>query len=226
MDSSAVVEYMADWGYRTLPRHHLDSPGYSGLVVAIRPELTLRHYDPQRLSLTVRDPAGEADQRTFSWLTPGADLYRVCAGPITLRDRHGRAAEFFAFGGELKSLKGKKENLYEFRSPAPILELTNDRETVTDQLASEVEELMARARVSWNGDDEGFDQRLGSLDPVLFYAATVHSLLATLQGNDAMMKAYPELAALLGHEQTWLMEQGLWPADPPSLAELLSPERR
>lgn len=106
MDTEAIAEYMVGWGYRTLPKHHMDSPGYSGLVVAIRPELTLQHFDPQRISLTIQDEGGEATQRTLSWLTPGGDFFRVCAGTIALRDRHGRAAEFFTFGGRLQIAKG------------------------------------------------------------------------------------------------------------------------
>jgi hypothetical protein len=223
MNSQAIIEYVKGWGYRTLPEHHPGSPGYSGLVVAIRERPTQQHYDPQRLHLQVRDENGEADWRTMSWLTPAAHSKHFCAGPIMLRDRHGRATEFFAFGGTLQVISQETESIYVLRSGAPVLMLTPDEETLPDQLASEAEELMAEAKAGWQGNDEGFDRRLGDVEPVLLYSAAVHSLLARFQGSDAMMTTYADLAELLEHERAWLIQQGLWPAAPLSVADLLSP---
>jgi hypothetical protein len=224
MDSQAIIEYMKGWGYRTLPVHHPGSPGYSGLVVAIRHRPTQQHYDPQRLHLHVRDEDGQASWRTLSWLTPAAYSDHFCPGPIILHDRHDRAAEFFAFGGTLQAISRETEWIYVLRSGAPILELTADEETLSDQLASEVEELMAEAKAGWQGDDEGFDRRLGDVDPVLLYSAAVNSLLSRLQDSPAMMTSYTHLAGLLKQEKAWLMQQHLWPAARLRIADLLSPQ--
>jgi hypothetical protein len=225
MDTQAIIEYMKGWGYRTLPKHHPDSPGYAGLVVAVRERPTLQHYDPHRIHLRVRDADGEADWRTMSWLTPSAYSTHVCPGRIVLHDRHGKATEFFAFGGRLQVISQETESIYELRSGAPILALTPDEESLPDQLASEVEELMAEAKAGWHGDDEGFDRRLGDVEPVVLYSAAVHSLLTRFQESEAMMTAYADLAELLEHERAWLIRQGLWPAAPLSVADLLSPDR-
>jgi hypothetical protein len=36
MGEQSLLGLMKDWGYYLLPRSHPDSPGYSGLLVAIR----------------------------------------------------------------------------------------------------------------------------------------------------------------------------------------------
>ncbi len=223
MDSQEIIEYARGWGYRTLPKHHPGSLGYSGLVVAIRERPTQHHYDPQRLHLQLRDEDGEAVWRTFSWLTPTAESDHFCPGRIILYDRHDSAAEFFAFGGTVQAISGQGEWLYLLESPAPILELIADEESLADQLAAEVEELMAEAKAGWEGDDEGFDRRLGGVDPVRLYSAAVNSLLTQYQDSHALMASYERLAGMLAQEKAWLMQRHLWPAARLRIADLLSP---
>lgn len=97
---------------------------------------------------------------------------------------------------------------------------------MADQLASEVEQLVAQARAGWNGDDGGIDRVLGDLDPSLLYAAAVNALLERLLTSEAMMTAYSGLADTLTHEKAWLRQQGLWLSNLPTMAALLSPVRQ
>jgi hypothetical protein len=224
MDLQAIIEYVKGWGYRTLPEHHAGSPGHPGLIVAIREKPTRQHYDPYRLQLYLRDVDGRATWRTLSWLTPTAKSDRFCPGPIILHDRHGKEAEFFAFGGTLRTTSRETEWIYVLQSAAPILELTEDEETLSDQLASEVEELMAEAKARWQGDDEGFDKRLGNVDPVQLYTSALFTLLERFQHSRAMMASYAALAELLENEKEWLVQQHVWPAAPPRVKDLLSPQ--
>lgn len=143
MDEQSVLELMKHWGYFPLPKPHPDSPGYSGLPVAIREQPTGKHFDLQTLHLRLRDEKGLARWRTLSWLSPlQAGTDHACAGLITLRDRSDKRVDFFTFGGTLEETSAPGEIVYALRSPAPVLELTAHDETVPDQLASETELLM------------------------------------------------------------------------------------
>ena len=56
---------MENWGYYLLPKSHWNSPGYTGLLVAIRADPSRMHYDPQSIRLRLRDKHGEATWMTF-----------------------------------------------------------------------------------------------------------------------------------------------------------------
>jgi hypothetical protein len=163
MDKQSVLELMKDWGYYPLAKPHPDSPGYSGLLVAIRKEPTSKHFDVQMLRLRLRDEHGRAKSRAFIWLSPLEGTGHVCPGAVTLEDRSGKQVDFFTFGGALETTSGPGEIVYSLRSPAPVLELTTPEETVPDQLAIETEELLGRIGVKWGEDEEGFNQRLAEV---------------------------------------------------------------
>ncbi|MBU0703167.1 MAG: hypothetical protein KKC18_04805, partial [Chloroflexi bacterium] len=129
MSEQSVLELMKNWGYYPLTQSHPGSPGYSGLLVAIRKKPTGKHFDPQTLCLRLRDEYGGAGWKTLSWLSPLKGRGHVCPGAVTLEDRLGKQVEFFTFGGSLEMTSGSGEVDYSLRSPAPVLELTAPEET-------------------------------------------------------------------------------------------------
>jgi hypothetical protein len=136
MDERAVLEVVRDLGYQLLPQTHRHSPGGSGLLVAIRREPTGKHYDPTTMHLRLRDVHGMAKQRSLSLLSPGPDSDRVCPGRVILSDRLDKGVEFFAFGGSLEVIPAPDAQVYVLHSPAPILALVAEEETVADLLAA------------------------------------------------------------------------------------------
>jgi hypothetical protein len=219
----SVLELMKGRGYYPLAKPHPESPGYSGILVAIREEPTGRHFAPQTLHLRLRDEHGGAGWRTLSWWSPLEGGVHACPGMITLQDRSGKQVEFFAFGGSLEVTPGPGEMIYSLHSPAPVLELTIPEETVSDQLAAETEELLGRIEVKWGKDEKGFSQRLAEVDALQFYLSALASIINHYEQVHILQKAYHELFAALRREREWLVEKHLWPAKPLALEDLLAP---
>jgi hypothetical protein len=223
MDEQSVLELMKDWGYYPLAKPHPGSPGYSGLLVAIRKEPTSKHFDVQTLRLRLRDEYGRAKSRALIWLSPLEGTRHVCPGTVTLEDRSGKQVEFFTFGGTLETTSGSGEIVHSLRSPAPVLELTTPEETIPDQLAIETEELLGRIGVKWGEDEEGFNRRLAEVNALQFYVAAVASLLPHFEQAHVLEETHHEFVAMLHREREWLIEKSLWPAKPLTLEDLFAP---
>jgi len=228
MGEQSILHLMENWGYYLLPKSHPDSPGYTGLLVAIREEPTERHFDPQSMRLRFRDEHDKAKWITLRLHSPlevpiEASL-RVCPGKVVLRDRMDKRVDFFVFGGSLEAVSVPGETVYSLRSPAPILELTGDLESVPDQLASETEALISELQARWGLDEEGFARRLAQVDPLQFYLATLEAILARYEQDHTLQEAFHEFYLALHNEKRWLTERGQWPATLPRLEELLAPD--
>jgi hypothetical protein len=113
-------ESVRDLGYQLLPRTHRDSPGGSGLVVALRKEPTGKHFDPKAIRVRLRDVHGVAKQRSLSLLSQAPDSDRVCPGRVILTDRMDKRVEFFTFGGSLQVISAPDAQVYALRSSAPF----------------------------------------------------------------------------------------------------------
>ena len=224
LNEQSLPEIMKDLGYYLLSPSHHDSPGYTGLLVAIRKQPTGSHYDPKTLRLPLRDAKGAVTWRTLSWLSPPTDSNHVCPGRVILSDRFDKRIEFYTFGGSLEVTCEPGEMMCLLRSAAPILELTVPEETIPDQLASETESLISEAHARWGRNDEGFSRRLAEVDPFQFYLASLHSILLHFERVDALEKAYHECCEALHREKNWLGVEGLWPTNPPMFEDLLAPD--
>jgi hypothetical protein len=223
MSEQSIFELMKNWGYHLLDKPHPGSPGYTGLLVAIRKEPTDKHFDPQTLHLRLRGEYGGAGWRTFVWLAPLEGTGHVCPGTVTLKERSGKQVEFYTYGGSLEMTSGSGEVVYSLRSPAPVLELTAHEETIPDQLAAETEELLARIEVGWGTDEKGFSRRLAEIEPLQFYLAALASITNHYEQVHILEEAYHGFAGALRREREWLVERHLWPDEPLLLEDLLAP---
>jgi hypothetical protein len=226
MDEGSLLELMKNWGYYLLPQSHRDSPGCAGVLVVIREQPTGKHFDPKKLYLPLRDVDGIARWTKLSWSSPTTDSNHVCPGRVILSDRFDKRVEFFTFGGSLEVTSGLGEMVCSLHSPAPVLELVAQQETIPDQLASETEALMGKIRARWYLDDKGFNQRLAEVNPLQFYLATLQSILFQYEHTPALEEVYHELRDSLLREKAWLVAKDLWPANPPRLEDLLAPGSR
>jgi hypothetical protein len=227
MEEQPILHLMENWGYYLLPKSHPDSPGYTGLLVAIRKQPTEKHFDPQAVRLRLRDKYGEARWTTLRLYSPRelpieASLH-VCPGEVMLRDRTGKRENFFVFGGSLEAVHVPSETVYSFRSPAPMLRLSGDPGSVPDQLFSETEALIGELQARWGSDEEGFSHRLAQVDPLQLYVATLETILAHYEQDDTLQESFQEFYLALRSEKGWLIERGRWPITPSRLEELLAP---
>jgi hypothetical protein len=218
-----LIAQVENWGYFLLPPSHPESPGYTGLLVAIRRAPTGKHFDPEKLHLLVVTAQGNPEAVTLE-RTPASTLaHRVCLGQVLLTDRRDKRAEFFTFGGSLEMAELADETVYSLRSPAPILPLTRDLESLPDQFVSEVQVQLNTLRMQWSAQAEGvFDKRLASIEPQRLYGAALRSLSEKYTHAPALRDTYPAFYKMLTREIEWLQAHGMWDAHAPTLEQLFA----
>jgi hypothetical protein len=224
MSGQSVLHRMENQGYYLLPKFHPHSPGYTGLLVAIRERPTGMHFDPESIHLRLRDIQGVASRLTLDLRTPFKHPRHICPGRVILRDRIDKRVEFFAFGGSLEAASVPGEMVYSLHSPAPILEITEPPESIPDQLAFETEAMIGELQARWGSNDRGFARRLAQVDPLQFYLASLHSIFLRYGQSQALQESFHNLYDALLREKRWLTEAGWWSGTFPRLEELLAPD--
>lgn len=222
-NTTQLLHQVENWGYYLLPKSHPHSPGYTGLLVAIRETPTKRHFDPEKIRLQILDEHGMPNRMTFYLEWHLAKSRQVCTGRVILQDRKDKQVEFFTFGGSIESVSVPGETMYSLRSTAPILQLTDKEKSIPDLLAAETEILIAKQEARWGADDERFGRQLAQIEPLQFYMASISSLLARSKQTSVLQKEIAELYTVLRKERNWLKETGQWSDRLPPLEQLLSP---
>jgi len=215
---------MKNWGYFFLPQAHPESPGHTGLLVAMRDKPTGEHFDPTSLRLKLCQN-GRAIYITLHRDSPVKQTQPVSPGRVILHDQKGKEVECFTFGGWLETICKPGETVYSLRSDAPVLLIT-ETPSVGEQLACETEGLLAHYSALWGIHQDGFLCNLGGLNTRQFYAATLDALLARFQKSSALREAYRQLYYTLQREKEWLQETDQWPAPLPNLESMLAPPKR
>ena len=228
MQKISSVQRMERRGYDLLPRIHPTQSGetgfgYGGLIIAIHRQPSGGHFDPQRLHLCLRAADGLARSRTVSWLSPLDKVEHVCPGMLTLTDRSQLRVDFFTSGGSLEPSSGPEETIYTLTSPAPILLLSEEKDTIADQIANEADALLAKIAAHWEPDEKGLSRRMASIDPLLYHSSMVCSVLAQYEQKGSLQATFHDLYLALCDEQQWLVEAHQWPAAPCQLEQLLAP---
>ena len=222
MSEQSILNSMENWGYCLLPRPYPDSPGCSGLLVAIREIPTKHHFDPESMELRLYNADNPAHRVILKLQPPFSGSRRVSPGRVVLHDRIDKRAHFFTFGGSLEVTTTSGETVYSLHSPAPILEITGNLKHVPDQLAFEVEAMLARFQAEWGSNDESLGRRLAQIDPLQFYQASLQAILRVYEQNRAFQESSPEFYLMLLNEKEWLAQTGQWSATLPRLKDLLT----
>lgn len=192
LDPHVAGPLLADLGFLVVPDvPGRDDPAY--LLVALRAQPSLRHFDPERVDhwVTVkgRGVATTIDRTTtlpmegdFSW------------GPIRVVDRLNVSNEYLTFGGRLSAASVGGIRLAVFRSSAPLLERGGHSQG-WDPMAPQVAAYFARLRAA-AGDDQRFESVLSAADPVVRYGAFVVDAFRSYSHSDTLRSSDPT---------TWLL---------------------
>ena len=224
VELTAVQRRMQNRGFELLEKYHPNSPGYSGLIIAIRPQPTQRHFDPEAIQLLLADAAGLVSQTTVHLASSLDGPRRVVPGHLVVSDRVDKRLGYYTFGACLTVFPTQEATYFAVQSSAPVLELSSLFQTeVADQLAAVTEALLARLRVRWGRQESDFLQRLAQLDPLTFYMSTIHSILSIHAHPANLRNGLRALYYHLRGEQRWLQETGRWPGQPQTLDQLLDP---
>ena len=160
---------LAPWGFLADPDLP-DRPGPASLIVALRPQPTLRHYDPELVEFwSTEGGRGAHESITRSTRTPF--VAGVSWGEIRIVDRLGVANRYVSFGGRCDADRIDDSVIVAFTSSAPILRRGGHSQG-WDEGADAVGAFFGRLLVTVDYVP-GFEQRLATATPLSRYAAFI-----------------------------------------------------
>ncbi len=164
---------LQDWGFLANPDLP-DRPGPAFLLVALRSEPTLRHYDPESIDYWVtRETRGR--RRRLSRNTPMPLSEPYSWGMIRLVDRIHVSNEYLTFGGRLDAAMIDGAVVAVFTSPVPLLRRGGHSQG-WDAGADMVGAFFGRLMVAVDFAP-GFEALLADASPMTRYAAFVRDAL-------------------------------------------------
>ena len=222
MDKQTVLREMQELGYCLFDQFSPCNIGYTELGVVIRDKPTLKHFDPEEMTLKIFQPDGTTACTSVKLKPISDDPLTVYPGRVEVRDRKQKRASFFAFGGSLDVIDRENDmTIYLLASSAPILELGGDSLRIPNQLAAEVELMLAVLRAWHFQGDASFSRRLSQLEPLQLYRACIASILMRFQRSDALRQTFLPLYHTLCLEKMWLKAVGKWLEPSTTLRALL-----
>ena len=165
---------LPDWGFLANPDLP-DRPGPAFLLVALRAEPTLQHYDPEAIDYWISQ-AGRGERRTLTRETPMPRSEDFSWGLIRLVDRLRVTNEYLTFGGHLDAAAVDEIVVAAFASPAPLLRRGGHSQG-WDAGADAVGAFFGRLMVAVDFTP-GFEALLAATSPLTRYAAFVRDALA------------------------------------------------
>lgn len=188
-----VGRILADLGFELREADHSGSDETSHLFVALRPEPTLQHFDPETIDYWVVDGGrGRPAQLDRGGRLPVITDYSW--GRIKLTDRLGVENEFLSFGGALRAqMTADATVLIDFRSQAPILRWSGHSQA-SDPLAADVGAFFARLMVPIDFAP-GAEALISKAAPLTLYCAYIQFVRERLTRARGLREA-----------NTWLSE--------------------
>jgi hypothetical protein len=187
---------LADLGflaYSDLP----DRPGPGYLLIALRQEPTLRHYDPEAVEYWVTE-ADRGVRRTLTRETRLPIETEFSWGPIRIVDRLHETNEYLTFGGHVSADVVDGVVIAVFISPAPLLR-RGGHSQAWDEGAESLGAFFGRFLIAVDYAP-GFEARAAQADPVTRYAAFLADAMARYRTSPVLRREQPDLWALLQAE--------------------------
>ena len=185
-----------------------DEAGPAYLLVALRSQPTLSHFDPEEVDFWVdRDGRGAQETLTLATHLP-ADI-TFSWGQIRVVDRLGVSNEYLTFGGQLAARRVDGLVVADFASPAPILTRGGHSQT-GDPSAPSVAGFFAKLRAAV-GTDRWVETRVLGARPLTRYAAYVTDSLARFRGSELLRAMHPGSFLLLERQERHIRRH--WPLD-------------
>jgi len=167
-------------GYQFYPPEHQPCVGHPRLDIILAGKPAQEHFDPEFVVLTAALHVEGITAIKVSHPWHGSERLHVCAGRVTVTDRTGKDVHAFTFGGTMRLDSSPESTLCVLTSSAPILDLAG-LHCRTQELADEIETLIARRRAFWSRQPNKYEQRLASADPVMLYLAGLTAIEAKLE---------------------------------------------
>ena len=167
------------------------APAGSHLVVALRDNPTLTHFDPERMTWYAVS-AGKGTLVEFHRSRALPEQTAVAWGHVNVFDRLEIQNAFLTFGGVLRAVQvDPRTTVVVLDSPAPILRWSGHSQDV-DPMAPQVAAFFARLMVPIDFAP-GAEARIASLSPMALYCAFVSDLWARCERAPLLRQAHAEL---------------------------------
>ena len=189
---------LANLGFELVEPDRTQAEETSHLLVALRPQPTLQHFDPENIDYWTTDGArGHAAGLDREARYPLVSDYAW--GRITVTDRLSVKNEFLSFGGALRAqMTADATVLVDFSSHVPILRWSGHSQS-TDPLAAEVGAFFARIKVPIDFVP-GAEALVSGAVPRTLYCAFVQYVRERLAQAQALREANRWLTDWSSHE--------------------------
>ena len=189
-DSTARI--LENLGFELVEPDRTEGGETGHLLVAIRPQPTLKHFDPETIDYWINDGVhGRRTKLERESRYPTVGDYSW--GQICLTDRLGVENGFLSFGGTMRALMAADASvLVDFSSNAPILRWSGHSQ-VTDPLAGEVGSFFARIKVPIDFVP-GAEALVSKAGPLTLYCAFIQNVRERLAQAQTLREANRWLA--------------------------------
>jgi hypothetical protein len=193
-----VGRVLANLGFELLEPDRTSGDETAHLVVAIRPQPTQQHFDPESIDYWTSDGLrGHAAKLERDGRFPIVGDYAW--GKITLTDRLGIENAFLSFGGTLRAqITPEATVLVDFASNAPILRWSGHSQAA-DPLAAEVGSFFARLKVPIDFVP-GTETLIAKAAPRTLYCAFIQAVRERMAQIHSFREANRGLADWTTHE--------------------------
>lgn len=176
-----------------------DRAGPAFLLVAIRDQPALTHYDPELVEYWVsRNGVGRHEQITRQTPMP-IDDQPFAWGEIRIVDRLHVTNEYLTFGGRLSAAEVDGVAVVVFTSTVPLLRRGGHSQG-WDEAAENVGAFFGRAKVAVDYVP-GFEARLADLRPEARYAAFIADLADRYRAEPRLRDTQPRIWSLITTEE-------------------------
>ena len=203
---AAAAYLLSDLGFSLINSDRPAAPGGSHLLVALRPEPTLRHFDPEAMTYWAPlEPHARQVVVDRPSLERAAALDarvggRVLWGHVHVVDRLAIENRFLTFGGELRVARiDARLTVLDLASAAPLVRWGGHSQA-TDPLATEVGAFFGRLIVPVDFIP-GAERRLSAEAPEAIYAACLAWADARLDRIAAVSGTRNELESWIDQEE-------------------------
>jgi hypothetical protein len=202
LDPPTSAQFLQGLGFLLTPDGDGDqAPAY--LLVAVRGEPTLQHFDPERVAYWVTSHGrGSIDEflrtthvpvdRPFSW------------GTIRVIDRLDISNDYLTFGGQLTAARLDGFTVAVFASPAPMLRTTGHSQSANPG-AHPLTAFFAHLRAA-SGASRSVEERLASASPGAIYAAYVTDAIEKYQRSTMLRSMFPGMWLSLARQASKLRQ--------------------
>lgn len=193
-----AAERLARLGFVVVGGSHPEETGTAQLLVALRSQPTLEHFDPELVEHWVAT-GGRGRTAEITRATPIPRHEPFSWGTIRAVDRVEASNSFLTFGGDVTvAALDADTTIVVFESPAPIVRSTGHSQSV-DPLTGEVGAFFARLKVPIDFQP-GVEERIAALSPRALHGAMLTALQRRYARTEALREAHPGMAAMASRE--------------------------